>query len=88
MNGGIILIMTFKEYFNIILNLLKDWRVIVTVVVVIFAMNSVCKIVNYKKKPKKVKKSKLLTEAQAATQAQAAQPAQAEQPKEGEEEKK
>ena len=69
--------MSFKEYLNLIINLIKDWRVIVTVIAVIFVINCVCKIVDYRKKPKKVKKSKLLTEKTPAPEAQA-QPAEAE----------
>ena len=78
--------MSFKEYLNLIINLIKDWRVIVTVIAVIFVINCVCKIVDYRKKPKKVKKSKLLTEKAPAPEAQT-QPAEAE-AKEGEAEKK
>ena len=63
-------------FFAIVTSILKDWRVIVTLVVMLFVMWAANFILKYKKKPKKSKKSK----------APAAEPAPkpAEEKKEGE----
>ena len=50
--------MSIKEFFAIVTSILKDWRVIVTLVVMLFVMWAANFILKYKKKPKKSKKSK------------------------------
>ena len=50
--------MKLKEYFAIIGSVLKDWRVIVTLVVMLFVMWAANFILKYKKKPRKKKEKK------------------------------
>lgn len=50
--------MKIKEFFALVGTILKDWRVIVTLVVMLFAMWAANFIITYKKKPKKSKKNK------------------------------
>ena len=50
--------MNFKDFFALVLNVIKDWRVIVTLVVMLFVMWTANVIITYKKKPKKSKKRK------------------------------
>ena len=50
--------MKFTEFFAIIGSVLKDWRVIVTLVVMLFVMGAANFILKYKKKPAKPKKEK------------------------------
>ena len=56
-------IMKFKEILGIIGAVLKDWRVIVTLVAMLFVMGATNFILKYKKKPKKQKKEKAATPA-------------------------
>lgn len=58
-----IFIMKIKDFFNLVLCILKDWRVIVTVVVMLFVMWAANAILKYKKKPRKAKKGKAPKEA-------------------------
>ncbi len=55
--------MKFKEFFALVLNILKDWRVIVTLVAMLFVMWAANAILKYKKKPRKAKKGKAPKEA-------------------------
>ena len=50
--------MKIKEFFAIVASILKDWRVIVTLVVMLFVMWAANFILKYKKKPRKAKKGK------------------------------
>ena len=50
--------MKIKEFFELVSTILKDWHVIVTVVVMIFVMWTANVIITYKKKPRKTKKNK------------------------------
>ena len=50
--------MKIKEFFALIAGVLKDWRVIVTLVVMLFFMWAANFILTYKKRPKKPKKAK------------------------------
>ena len=50
--------MKMKEFFAIVASILKDWRVIVTLVVMLFVMWAANFILKYKKKPRKAKKGK------------------------------
>lgn len=50
--------MKFKDFFALVFSVLKDWRVIVTLVVMLFVMWAANVIIKYKKKPKKSKKQK------------------------------
>ena len=50
--------MKLKEFFDLVLTVLKDWHVIATIVVMLFAMWSANFIITYKKKPRKKKKGK------------------------------
>ena len=50
--------MKIKDFFDLVLNILKDWRVIVTLVAMLFVMWSANFILTYKKKPRKKKKGK------------------------------
>jgi len=50
--------MKIKAFFDIIGSVLKDWRVIVTLVVMLFVMWAANFILKYKKKPRKAKKEK------------------------------
>ena len=50
--------MKIKAFFDIVATVLKDWRVIVTLVVMLFVMWAANFILKYKKKPKKNKKGK------------------------------
>ncbi|MBO4533293.1 MAG: hypothetical protein J5726_06295 [Treponema sp.] len=63
--------MKIKEFFALVLNILKDWRVIVTLVVMLFVMWAANFILTYKKKPRKSKKDK-----KAAAEAAPAKPAE------------
>ncbi|MBR4179699.1 MAG: hypothetical protein IKR45_03245 [Treponema sp.] len=50
--------MKIKEFFALLAGVLKDWRVIVTLVVMLFFMWTANFILTYKKRPKKAKKAK------------------------------
>ena len=50
--------MKIKAFFDIVATVLKDWRVIVTLVVMLFVMWAANFILKYKKKPRKAKKAK------------------------------
>ena len=50
--------MKIKAFFDIVGSVLKDWRVIVTLVAMLFVMGAANFILKYKKKPKKPKKPK------------------------------
>ena len=50
--------MKFKEFFALIGSILKDWRVIVTLVAMLFVMWAANFILKYKKKPRKKKEKK------------------------------
>ena len=50
--------MKIKEFFALVFSVIKDWRVIVTLVLMLFVMWAANVIVTYKKKPKKSKKGK------------------------------
>ena len=50
--------MKIKAFFDIVGSVLKDWRVIVTLVAMLFVMGAANFILKYKKKPKKAKKQK------------------------------
>ncbi len=50
--------MKIKEFFNLVLGVVKDWHVIVTLVVMLFVMWAANFIITYKKKPRKGKKGK------------------------------
>ena len=50
--------MKISEFFNLVFSVLKDWRVIVTVVVMLFVMWAANVIINYKKKPRPPKAAK------------------------------
>ena len=50
--------MKIKEFFAIIGGVLKDWRVIVTLVLMLFVMWAANFILKYKKKPRKKKEKK------------------------------
>ena len=50
--------MKISEFFNLAFSVLKDWRVIVTIVAMLFVMWAANFILNYKKKPRKAKKGK------------------------------
>ena len=50
--------MKIKAFFDIVGGVLKDWRVIVTLVAMLFVMGAANFILKYKKKPKKPKKEK------------------------------
>ncbi len=50
--------MNFKEFFALIGSILKDWRVIVTLVVMLFVMWAANFILKYKKKPRRKKEKK------------------------------
>ena len=50
--------MKFKEFFALIGGVLKDWRVIVTLVLMLFVMWAANFILKYKKKPRKKKEKK------------------------------
>ncbi len=50
--------MSFKEFMELIKTILLDWRVIVTVVVMLFTVSMANKIINYRKRPKRNKKRK------------------------------
>ena len=50
--------MKIKAFFDIVSTVLKDWRVIVTLVGMLFMMWAANFILKYKKKPKKQKKQK------------------------------
>ncbi len=47
--------MKMKEFFAIVASILKDWRVIVTLVLMLFVMWAANFIIKYKKKPRKKK---------------------------------
>lgn len=67
--------MDFKSFIDLLLKLFRDWRLIVTVIVVIIIINFACRIVNYRKKPKKSKKPKIISAAPAPEQSGEAKPA-------------
>ena len=50
--------MKFKEFFVLIGSILKDWRVIVTLVAMLFVMWAANFILKYKKKPRRKKEKK------------------------------
>ncbi|MBP5575811.1 MAG: hypothetical protein J6X67_03495 [Treponema sp.] len=50
--------MKFKDFLALIGNILKDWRVIVTLVAMLFVMWAANAILKYKKKPRKKKEKK------------------------------
>lgn len=50
--------MKIKDFLDLVLNILKDWRVIVTLVAMLFVMWAANFILTYKKKPRKKKKGK------------------------------
>ena len=50
--------MKIKAFFDVVGSVLKDWRVIVTLVAMLFVMGAANFILKYKKKPKKPKKEK------------------------------
>jgi hypothetical protein len=50
--------MKIKEFFALLGGVLKDWRVIVTLVVMLFFMWAANLIHKYKKRPRKAKKAK------------------------------
>ena len=54
--------MKIKEFFALISSILKDWRVIVTLVAMLFVMWAANFILTYKKKPRKNKKNKKAAE--------------------------
>ena len=57
--------MKLKDFFALIGSILKDWRVIVTLVAMLFVMWAANAILKYKKKPRKAKKVKAPKEAKA-----------------------
>ena len=50
--------MKIKAFFEIAGSVIKDWRVIATLVVMLFVMWAANFILKYKKKPRKAKKAK------------------------------
>lgn len=58
--------MSIADYFKLILNVLKDWRVIVTVVVVILIVEFAKFITTYRKKPSVPKAKKIVAATEAA----------------------
>ncbi len=50
--------MKIKDFFNLVFSVLKDWRVIVTLVVMLFVMWAANFIITYKKKPRSNRKAK------------------------------
>lgn len=62
--------MKIKDFFNLVFGVLKDWRVIVTIVVMLFVMWAANFILTYKKKPRKAKKGKKTAEAAPAKPAE------------------
>ncbi len=50
--------MKLKDFFAIVGSILKDWRVIVTLVAMLFVMWAANAILKYTKKPRKAKKEK------------------------------
>ncbi len=50
--------MKIKDFFNLVFSVLKDWRVIVTLVVMLFVMWAANFIITYKKKPRRNRKAK------------------------------
>ena len=50
--------MKIKAFFDLVLNVLKDWHVIATIVAMLFVMWTANFILTYKKKPRKGKKGK------------------------------
>ncbi|MBP5603183.1 MAG: hypothetical protein J6X78_10710 [Treponema sp.] len=48
--------MKFKDFFALVVSVIKDWRVIVTLVAMLFVMWAANVIITYKKKPRKSKK--------------------------------
>ena len=50
--------MKINEFFALFAGVLKDWRVIVTLVVMLFFMWAANFILKYKKRPKRAKKAK------------------------------
>ena len=50
--------MKFKDFFALVVSVIKDWRVIVTLVAMLFVMWAANVIITYKKKPRKSKKQK------------------------------
>ncbi len=72
--------MKIKEFFALLGGVLKDWRVIVTLVVMLFFMWAANFILTYKKRPRRNKKDK-----KAAAEAAPAKPAE-EKKEEGKEE--
>lgn len=57
--------MKIKTFLDVVSSVLKDWRVIVTLVAMLFMMWAANFILKYKKKPKKSKKGKKVAEAPA-----------------------
>lgn len=57
--------MKIKAFLDVVSSVLKDWRVIVTLVAMLFMMWAANFILKYKKKPKKSKKGKKVAEAPA-----------------------
>ena len=55
--------MKIKAFFDVAGGVLKDWRVIVTLVMMLFVMWAANFILKYKKKPRKPKKAKAPAEA-------------------------
>ena len=50
--------MKIKDFLDLVLNILKDWSVIVTIVAMLSVMWAANFILTYKKKPRKKKKGK------------------------------
>ena len=50
--------MKIKDFFDLVFSVLKDWRVIVTLVAMLFVMWAANFIIKYKKRPRKNKKAK------------------------------
>lgn len=55
--------MKFKDFFALVGSILLDWRVIVTLIAMLFVMGFANFILKYKKKPRKAKKGKAPKEA-------------------------
>jgi len=53
--------MSAKEYLNIVLEILKNWQIIVTVIAMLLIISFSNFIVKYRRKPKKGKQKKIIS---------------------------